>query len=1270
MSIVHNMRTLLPVLLGALAAIGCFAQPYCRVKTFSLAQRITTNHITHFEQDADGMLWISSINGLWSFDGYEFMPRHDSGDFHTVTTQRYLSLRHNHSGGMYLADNRRQLYLYSERDGKFCSISKILAAKGIDMKVLDIMTLENGHTWLVGVRGSSPGLVRIDDNRILSGEGIEIVCKEPLRDATYRAMICSDGSEIIYGKIGVYTPGRGKIYGGKVMTCIPFGKSLLWGGEGNSMTLYDPRTKKQTPFAMPTGVDNVNNLTAIDNRRVVCGTNKGLAVIDVPLRRVSLVSLKNPSSPSNQVTNIYLDSSKRLWVFTESDGVTLLQPGLKNPRWLMARVGDENTGTTADFTVWLEDRHRTVWTIPRGGTFCYYDEGEGRLVAQPVYEQENRRFAIPKMQRTFVDAQKNLWFTGPHSFNMLSFGKYDTREITCDYLGEVRATLVDRKGDIWTGSEAGHLIVHSPDNRPKGYVTAGGRVSAGPAVFAPKIYSLFEDSKGRKWIGTRDNGVYVLAPGGKVENYRHTDGDPFSLSNNRVNCMMEDGKGRIWIGTYKGGLNLVDESGPKLKFLNSGNVLGKSPLAADCGIRRMTRTRDGVILLSTTQGLIMLSENFKSPRDITYHHFAASADTAASAGNSHYDVIQTVVTRSGRIFAATLSGDLFEIDAKTLLSQPRTKTEFNRNVFDGTINGMFEDRKGNLWVVHENNLDCYDPQTGKLFTEWSNQLPNYCDFTEAQPSVSPVDGIAVIGTQNGYVTFNPLGIKPSTNIPKIVFTSVLLNGDKELTPILGRDRIDLPPDKHSFTVSFAALDYAENMFIKYSYRLEGVDKDWNNIGYDHRVSFNDLPAGTYRLLVRSTNSDGVEVDNVAAITIRATPAWYETWLAKLFYLVIAGGILYLIYIYNKTRHVAEMEKILSERKTLLYREASHKLRTPLTLIGGPIVEVLKSTRLTDSEREYLETARSNSQNMLKLVDGMLSDNMSGSYFVDDKNAPVFAAEDSGGDFEDGDDETQEQNRDKTRILVVEDNPDLRKFLVALLSPTYTVMTAANGKEGLESAVANQPDFILSDVTMPVMDGLTMVGLIKKNPEICHIPIIILSARASIDDKVQGMEQGIDDYITKPFSARYLKQRMAEVIAHRRVEEQASVEEIMQKKDGGYRLSSVKIVDYDREMMSRLMDYLEEHICEADLRVEDMAVAVNLGRTVFFTKLKSIVGMSPTDFLRSLRVKRASEMLAKSKLTVAEISIAVGFSDQRYFSRVFKKEMGVTPTEYRAAEQRC
>ena len=140
--------------------------------------------------------------------------------------------------------------------------------------------------------------------------------------------------------------------------------------------------------------------------------------------------------------------------------------------------------------------------------------------------------------------------------------------------------------------------------------------------------------------------------------------------------------------------------------------------------------------------------------------------------------------------------------------------------------------------------------------------------------------------------------------------------------------------------------------------------------------------------------------------------------------------------------------------------------------------------------------------------------------------------------------------------------------------------------------------------------------------------------------------------------------MAEIIAHRHVEQQASAEEIQQSNVGEYKLSNAKIVDYDREMMIHLMAYIEQNIGNSDMRVDDMASAVNLGRTAFFNKLKSIVGMSPTDFLKSLRIKRAAEMIVKSRMTIQEISAAVGFNDQRYFSRVFKKETGLTPSEYR------
>lgn len=139
--------------------------------------------------------------------------------------------------------------------------------------------------------------------------------------------------------------------------------------------------------------------------------------------------------------------------------------------------------------------------------------------------------------------------------------------------------------------------------------------------------------------------------------------------------------------------------------------------------------------------------------------------------------------------------------------------------------------------------------------------------------------------------------------------------------------------------------------------------------------------------------------------------------------------------------------------------------------------------------------------------------------------------------------------DTLTILVVEDNEELKTFLKNILSENYTVITASNGKEGWQHAVDNIPDLIISDVMMPVMDGLEMIRQIKENNNICHIPIIVLSAKASLDDRIAGLEQGIDDYITKPFSATYLKTRIASLLRQRK-----SLQEIYGQTDGRERNS--------------------------------------------------------------------------------------------------------------------
>ena len=284
---------------------------------------------------------------------------------------------------------------------------------------------------------------------------------------------------------------------------------------------------------------------------------------------------------------------------------------------------------------------------------------------------------------------------------------------------------------------------------------------------------------------------------------------------------------------------------------------------------------------------------------------------------------------------------------------------------------------------------------------------------------------------------------------------------------------------------------------------------------------------------------------------------------------------------------------------------------------------------------------------------------------------------------------------------------MRNFLRDILAPNYTVFVAENGKQGLKMAEEIQPDFIITDVMMPEMDGLTMVHNIKQNKSLSHIPIIVLSAKASVSDRVQGLREGIDDYITKPFSPSYLKQRIANIILQRRmlqhtylemIQKRPQLPEAPEKTDqtgqtsqteeapvgltednlpaqtpeqtaSQWRLDAPVIADADQEMMSKLLKFLEARIDDENLKIEELAEAVNLGRTVFYGKVKSLVGMSPSDFLRHIRMQRAADLIAGSKLNFSQIAFNVGFSDPKYFTKCFKKETGMTPSEYRAHAKR-
>ena len=258
--------------------------------------------------------------------------------------------------------------------------------------------------------------------------------------------------------------------------------------------------------------------------------------------------------------------------------------------------------------------------------------------------------------------------------------------------------------------------------------------------------------------------------------------------------------------------------------------------------------------------------------------------------------------------------------------------------------------------------------------------------------------------------------------------------------------------------------------------------------------------------------------------------------------------------------------------------------------------------------------------------------------------------------------------DTFTILVVEDNEELKVFLKNILSENYTVITAPNGKKGLQHAVDNIPDLIISDVMMPVMDGLEMIRQIKENNNICHIPIIVLSAKASLDDRIAGLEQGVDDYITKPFSATYLKTRIASLLRQRKSLQEIYMAKLTEGKKIGVAEaltpSQPQITPYDEQFMQKVMEFIEEQMDNAELTIDEFAEHLMLSRTIFYRKLKSIIGLTPVDFIREVRIKRAAQLIDSGEYNFSQVAYMTGFNDPKYFSKCFKKIVGITPSEYK------
>ena len=390
------------------------------------------------------------------------------------------------------------------------------------------------------------------------------------------------------------------------------------------------------------------------------------------------------------------------------------------------------------------------------------------------------------------------------------------------------------------------------------------------------------------------------------------------------------------------------------------------------------------------------------------------------------------------------------------------------------------------------------------------------------------------------------------------------------------------------------------------------------------------------------------------------------WQKIISILAVAVVVLLLIMIFYRRKVRREKEKLNEQRKQMaddkiaFFTNVSHQLRTPLTLVSGPLNRLMQADNYTEEQKMLLqvvmrnvgqlETLTADVLNFKEQVDAM---NQASADEACEKELSQHVLRDSRHQML-----LQQDVEELSTILIVDDNEDIRSYLRVLLAGQYYVIEASDGQNGLRLAKESVPDLIVSDVMMPVMDGLTFCSKIKEDEVTSHIPVILLTARSEESQRIEGYEHGADAYITKPFSDHLLLVRISNLLQARR----------QRKNDEAKQMLSAEDIQTDepgeRMFLERFKKAAKSHIGDANLRMDDLGSELSLSKVQMYRKVKALTGKTPAEVLREMRMQKAYSLLKQTDKTISEVAAEVGFAIPGYFSACFKKQFGINPTELR------
>ncbi len=825
--------------------------------------------------------------------------------------------------------------------------------------------------------------------------------------------------------------------------------------------------------------------------------------------------------------------------------------------------------------------------------------------------------------------------------------------------------------------------------------------------------------------------------------------------------------------------------------------------------------------------------------------------TKTNSGLSNDVVLSLLYDSKGNLWAGTDGGGLD-------LFNRRTGKFINFNETNGLPNAIvykiLEGNDGLIWFSTDKGISCLDPKTKKIKNFGRPNGVQDSPFILGS-GMSTSDGELYFGGQDGFNYFSPLALPTNGIVPSILFTELKVANNVVLpgpnSPIQEQIGFTKEINFHygqNFSISYVALNYTAPQQNHYSYRLLGLEDQWNYVGGEKTAYYTNLDPGEYVFQVRASNNNGVWSDKITSIAVYVHPPIWRTTYAYIFYVVLVGATLFAIRrrgIQRIKRQLALEQDQINAQERILQRQReaerahaldiqkikfltnlSHEFRTPISLILAPVDKLL-SIKQDQYVASQVKMIRRNARRLLNLVNQLLdfrkmeeqelklniaegdlvafisesaeafqdlSDRKKISlqihsefaklqtYFDQDKmeriifnllsNAfkftkeggevrlnmslqtteseikPTFviAVSDTGvgiapesqikifdrffmdnnpasilnqgsgiglsivkefvelhdGEItvkselgkgttfvvalpveiigmenapdtelnesiiEESDPLVEEQaiSDDRTAtVLLVEDNEEFRFHLKDSLQPFYHIIEAANGKEGWQKTLSGHPQLVVSDISMPEMNGIELSQKIKSDKRTSHIPVILLTAISGEDDQIKGLKSGANDYLTKPFNFDILKAKIENLLLFNRSVKNAYSKQVqVQPKE-------IEIESSEVKLLNKSVQYIDEKLNNPELSVEELSKHVGMSRGSLYHKLLEITGLTPIEYIRSIKLERAVELLEKSDYNVAQIAYMTGFGTPSYFSRLFKTQFNMLPSEYITAKRK-